>query len=76
MNNESKNKRIIMPDIPADANLTDYITLEEEVEKLEARVKRLEEGINSGIQCLTSGNSINVSDPRPAIKYLKEALDE
>ena len=39
-------------------------------------INRLKEAIRSAIQCLTSGNSNNISDPRPALKYLKEGLNE
>lgn len=46
-----------------------------EEEKLwNEREIKYREAIKSAIQCLTSGNSVMVSDPRPALKYLKDGL--
>jgi len=42
----------------------------------QAEIQRLEDGINFAIQCLTSGNSVFVSDTRPALKYLNKALED
>ena len=60
---------IKVPKVPEDASLTSYLTLEQEN-------TILREGINNAIQCLTSGNSVHISDPRPALKYLNKALEE
>ena len=97
---DDKKNPIKMMDIPKDANLTDYIPLEEENNRLSKELNilrerkadekvatetifrlrtennKLREVIRSAIQCLTSGNSVRVSDPRPALKYLKEGLKD
>ena len=90
----SEEKPIKIAKVPDGSNLIGYVTLEEEIEKLEyllkeeteahaagvssreKRLRKMKDRIISAIQCLTSGNSVFVSDPRPALKYLREALDE
>ena len=50
------------------------IQLLEESIKQQSCIDKLTEAINFAIQCLTSGNSVAVSDPRPALKVLKDVL--
>jgi len=64
---DGEEKSINIINVPKDANLTDYMPLEEENEKLFEVIKNVRE-------CLTSGNSCMISDPRPALEHLDEAL--
>lgn len=84
----NKKLPIRLAPIPEDVDLTEFVTLEKENETLQNAIEswkkeetlwnereiKYQEAIKSAIQCLTSGNSVNVSDPRPALKYLKDAL--
>ena len=49
---------------------------QQEIMDRDKKIERLRENIDLAIQCLTSRNSVFVSDPRPALKYLKKGLNE
>ena len=54
--------------------------LQDEIKKVDALIKTrgkiLTDAVDKAIQQLTSGNSVSISDPRPARKTLQDALIE